>query len=218
MSKLITTGSIVKVCGVTRLDDARAAIDFGATAIGLNFYPSSPRFLTSAQAKQLRQLIGDQALAVGVFVSKATDLVSMLQIAAEAELDAIQVHGPFPHSRADLQPFRAWRALPVDSSFSPNLLNGFDQYLLDTPSADHGGSGVSFDWNLIRNLSQPFIIAGGLDGSNVAAAISATGAVGADAASKLESAPGIKDHVKMKLFIDAARAALSVVSTGVVPR
>lgn len=195
---------VVKVCGVTDEEDARASIEAGAHALGFNFWPRSPRYLPLDRAG--RFVPGLDVLKVGVFVDASAATVA--EAVAALRLDIVQLHGPVVPPLAPGT--RWWRAQPVKPGFTAALLNdpGAEAYLLDAPAgALHGGSGQTFDWSLIRGLRQRIVLAGGLDASNVADAIRAVSPWGVDACSRLESAPGKKDHRKVAEFVSAALAA-----------
>lgn len=192
---------MVKICGITNRDDARAAVESGASALGFNFYPESKRYVTPHLAAELITEVPSGVLKVGVFVNEAP-----VELAERLGLDVLQVHGTpsiWPRQRL-------WRALSVTSLFRAGDLDGVeaDAYLLDAPAgALYGGTGETFDWNLIRGLPRRIIVAGGLDGDNVARAIAVAQPWGVDACSRIESAPGKKDHQKMAAFITAALRA-----------
>lgn len=192
---------MVKICGITNQADALAAIDCGATALGFNFWPKSPRYLAPERAAELLAGLPATVWKVGVFVNEPPEHVSAL---AEAlRLDAVQLHGDsaFPSG------LRVWKALAVDAAFQPELLDQFlaDAFLLDAPAgALYGGTGRSFDWRRVAGLRHKIILAGGLDATNVRDAIRVARPWGVDACSRLESAPGKKDHQKMAAFVKAA--------------
>lgn len=188
---------IIKICGVTNLDDARAACDAGATAIGLNFFPRSPRYIDPETAAPIAAAIPRGVLKVGVFVNEAP-----ADLAAQLGLDIIQVHGQAP-----APDYRYWQAVSVRPDFAPAELDAYsaEAFLLDAPAGDqYGGTGRTFDWAGIGSLTQKVIIAGGLDETNVARAIELAQPWGVDACSRLERTPGLKDHRKMAAFIAAA--------------
>jgi phosphoribosylanthranilate isomerase len=191
---------IVKICGITNETDAEVAIEAGANALGINFYPRSPRFVTLEQARRVTRLPGNH-LRVGIFVNAEPD--ELLRMTAEAGLDVVQVHGAFRRTR-----LRTWRGLRAGEP-APAEDEGVEAYLLDTPGTDFGGSGRTFDWSLAASFPRRKIVAGGLDEWNVAAAIEASAPWGVDACSRLESSPGIKDANRVRAFIKAARAALA---------
>lgn len=196
---------IVKVCGITRAEDAAAALDAGANAIGFNFYARSPRYLTPEAAAGIDT---PGARRVGVFVNESPAQIS--EIARIAALDTVQLHGEESIGPAGLA---VWRAMQVTADFelAPDAAGGAEALLLDGPAGElYGGAGRTFDWNLARAASVRIIIAGGLDASNVAQAIAIARPWGVDACSRLEAAPGIKDQVKMQAFIRTACQALGL--------
>jgi phosphoribosylanthranilate isomerase len=181
---------MVKICGITRREDALAAVDAGASAIGFIFYSKSPRFVTPSVAAKLSE--GLSTLKVGVFVDESPASIDAAMRAAK--LDIAQVYGG-----AALSHTRVWKAFrPSD----PVEVNGAEAILLDGPA-----NGISFDWKTARDPHHKIIVAGGLDASNVAEAIRIAQPWGVDASSRLESAPGIKDHEKVRAFVKAAQEA-----------
>lgn len=197
--------TLVKVCGITSLDDARAAIDAGAEALGFNFYPKSPRYLTPRQAAGITARIPAEILKVGVFVNESP--ATLESVAREAGLDVVQLHGDEPPDQVP-QNLRVWKAFRVNDQFSLDQLDAFpaEAFLLDTPTSLYGGSGHTLDWNRARGASRRILLAGGLDESNVRDAIATAQPWGVDACSRLESSPGIKDHSRMARFIAAAHS------------
>jgi phosphoribosylanthranilate isomerase len=197
---------ILKVCGITCADDAAAAIEAGATAIGFNFYPRSPRYIAPERAAAIAT---PGARRVGVFVNEAPARVE--EIARIAGLNIAQLHGD--ESAADYPGGLAvWKAARVGEgfTFAPYENAPAEALLLDGPAAElYGGAGRVFDWRLAARSSKRIIVAGGLDAGNVARAIQLAKPWGVDACSRIESAPGIKDHRKMIDFLLAAKAALA---------
>lgn len=195
---------IVKVCGITNPEDALVAAGEGVSALGFVFYPRSPRYIDPARAAGIIAKLPREIWKVGVFVNTAPDAIA--RIAAEAGLDVVQLHGDESH--ADVPPgMRTWKAFRVDAGFKPERLEGWDveAILLDSAApGEYGGTGRPFHWELARGLNRRFILAGGLDAENVREAIRQVKPWGVDASSRLESAPGKKDHVKMRAFIQAA--------------
>jgi len=182
---------MVKVCGITRRQDAEAAVAAGASAIGFIFYPQSPRYVTPETAAELGN--GLDVWKVGVFVDESPASIEAMMRAAH--LDVAQVYGgELPSVQ------RVWRALRPDSPARPG--ETVEAILLDGPA-----NGVPFEWNQARGLSRKLILAGGLNASNVAEAIRIVQPWGVDASSGLESAPGIKDHDKVRQFVKAAQEA-----------
>ena len=184
---------MVKVCGITRREDALVAAEAGATAIGFIFYPQSPRYITPEKAAALGESLN--VWKVGIFVDESP--VTIESVMRAAHLDVAQIYGGDAPAGA-----RVWKAFRVDESFDRSLGENAEAVFLDSAK-----NGVSFDWKLARNAGPKVIVAGGLDASNVAAAIDAAKPWGVDASSKLESAPGIKDHDKVRAFVKAAREA-----------
>lgn len=192
---------MVKICGITNREDALAAIEGGASALGFNFWPKSPRYVPPERAAELLGGLPGGAWKVGVFVNEAAETVARL--AGELGLDVVQLHGE-AEAPAGL---RVWRAFPVDAAFRADLLELYpaEAFLLDAPAgAQVGGTGRSFDWRRAAGLKHRIILAGGLDADNVREAIRTARPWGVDACSRLESAPGKKDHRKMAAFLKAA--------------
>lgn len=191
---------MVKICGITNRDDALAAVEAGASALGFNFYPKSPRYLSPQAAQAIVAELPPTVLKVGVFVDETNPAIQA--ILREAALDIAQVHG-----KQTVYGFRCWRARQVNSSFRCESLDdpAAEAFLLDAPSEElRGGTGRTFDWSKARIPGRRIVIAGGLDGDNVRQAIEQAEPWGVDACSRLESNPGKKDRLKMKQFIKAA--------------
>jgi phosphoribosylanthranilate isomerase len=197
---------ILKICGITNQEDAAAAIAGGATAIGFNFYPRSPRYIAPERAAEIGSPPGVRR--VGVFVNEAHARVE--EIARIAALGVAQLHGDetpadYPASLA------VWKAVRVSGSldFSRYEDCPVEALLLDGSAGElYGGAGKTFDWRLAAAIRRPIVLAGGLDASNVAEAVALAHPWGVDACSRIESAPGKKDHRKMNEFLQAAKAAL----------
>ncbi len=181
---------MIKVCGITRRDDAQAAADAGATALGFIFYKPSPRYITPEQAAAIGD--GLAVLKVGIFVDESPATIESAMRAAN--LDIAQMYSGTPPPAT-----RVWKAYRM-SGTALQPVQDCEAVLLDSPQ-----SGESFDWRLARNAAERVIIAGGLDASNVREAIRQAAPWGVDASSRLESAPGIKDHEKVRQFIKAAQ-------------
>jgi phosphoribosylanthranilate isomerase len=213
MDSANNTRFVIKICGIANPEDGVAAADAGASAVGLNFYPRSPRYVSLGKAREIAAALPSSVLRVGIFVNPAWD--DLVRTAASVPLDVVQVHGILQGPGDGL---RLWKALAVDHRFNPNKMKSgeAEAYLLDTPAAGFGGSGQTFDWSRIMarsgGTSERFLVAGGLDGSNVAAAIAATKPWGVDACSRLEIRPGQKDAHKVRDFVDAARQAFEALA------
>ena len=190
---------MVKVCGITNAEDALAAVDAGVSALGFNFYLKSPRFIRPDAAR----VIADQVpavLRVGVFVNETADFIQRCMDASGMDVAQVYVSALPPG-------LRTWRARNVDVTFETSELNdpAPEAFLLDAPAPGvHGGTGHTFDWRLVPMVQRRIVLAGGLDASNVARAIAIAKPWGVDSCSKLESAPGRKDHKKVRDFIEAA--------------
>jgi phosphoribosylanthranilate isomerase len=192
---------MVKICGITNRDDVLAAIDGGASALGFNFWPNSPRYIAPERAELLLETVSPPVWKVGVFVNERPEEVQAL--ARRLELDVVQLHGDclLPEG------VRAWKAVSVGPYFDISQLEQYaaEAFLLDAPAGQaYGGAGRTFDWALAAGARRKIILAGGLDASNVRLAIRSARPWGVDACSRLESAPGRKDHNKMAEFIKAA--------------
>lgn len=197
---------ILKVCGITCAEDAGAAIEAGATAIGFNFYRRSPRYIAPERAAAIAT---PGVRRVGVFVNELA--IRIEEIARLAALDIAQLHGDETASDYPAA-LTVWKAARVGEGFTfePYEDAPAEALLLDGPAAGlYGGAGVTFDWQLAARSAKRIIIAGGLDAGNVARAVQLAKPWGVDACSRIESAPGVKDHRKMIDFLLAAKAALA---------
>ena len=182
---------MIKICGITRREDAEAAVAAGASALGFIFYRPSPRYIAPERVAEIAN--GLPITKVGVFVNESAASVEAVMRAAN--LDIAQIYGgDAPRAR------RTWKAFRVGQGVLST--DGAEAILLDGPT-----NGQGFDWALARGAAERVIVAGGLDASNVAEAIRIAKPWGVDASSRLESAPGIKDHEKVRLFVEAARKA-----------
>jgi phosphoribosylanthranilate isomerase len=197
----------VKICGLTRVEDAVAACEYHADVIGLNFYAHSPRCVSLERAREIRAAIGAQALVAGVFVKPERESVELML--HQLGLDMLQIHGdesgellegwPVPVLRPfSLRPGHAAELLPRGSDFV--LIDSYDPRL-------YGGTGRSIPIDDLRKLDlERCFVAGGLTPETVTA-VAALGPYGVDVASGVESAPGIKDRVKLRSFIENAKSA-----------
>lgn len=197
----------IKICGVTRAEDALAAVRFGADALGFNFWPGSKRHVTPAVARGIIARLPPFVTAVGVFVNQLEG--EMRAVAAEAGIQVFQLHGDEPPELCARLPLPVVKAIPVDQVRTLSRLLSYDvsAFLLDTPSRGYGGSGEPFDWSLAEGVSEvaPVILAGGLTPENVAAAVRAVRPYAVDVASGVESSPGVKDMDRMSRFFAAVR-------------
>jgi phosphoribosylanthranilate isomerase len=189
---------MVKICGITNLEDAMAAVEGGASALGFNFWQRSPRYVTGECARRLIQNLPPGILKAGVFVDEDRAFVS--QMARSVGLDIVQLHGQetpsdFPDD------FPVWKAMRIRETFDPAAidLGGAEALLLDGPA-----NGVPFDWTIAAGIPAKVIVAGGLDAGNVRRAIEQARPWGVDACSRIEISPGKKDHFRMAQFLKAA--------------
>jgi len=203
----------VKICGITNLPDAKAAVEAGANSLGFNFYEKSLRRVVTADAAQIRSKLPEGIEAVGVFVNaKPADINSLR---AFVRFETAQLHGdedPNTVSRvaSSLPVIKAFR---VDANFSMSTFDRFPDafaFLLDGARAgQYGGTGQTTDWDFARraNVNRRIILSGGLKIENVAEAVRLVRPYAVDVASGIETKPGRKDHAKMKEFIEEVRRA-----------
>ncbi len=204
---------LVKICGITTLADARAAVDAGADALGFMFYALSKRFLEVAHARAIIDELPARVAKVGVFVNPTE--AEVRHVIAATGIDTLQFHGDeAPELCASFRPLRVWKAFRMadaESLRTARFHTDADAWLLDSHvPGSLGGTGQSFDWDLAiaaKQLGRPVILAGGLNPENVAAAIRHVRPFGVDVSSGVESEPGKKDHAKVTAFIRDSRAA-----------
>jgi phosphoribosylanthranilate isomerase len=196
----------VKICGVTRLEDALQAARLGADALGFNFWPGSKRFLAPAAARSIVERLPPFVTPVGVFVNQPE--AEIRRAAEESGVRVLQLHGDEPPELCARLPLPVVKAVRVGGALPLDALRAYPvaAFLLDAPSAGYGGSGATFDWSLAEGVAGlgPLILAGGLTPENVAAAVRRVRPYAVDVASGVESAPGVKDVSKMTRFIAAA--------------
>jgi phosphoribosylanthranilate isomerase len=204
-------GARVKVCGITSPEDAQLAAEAGASAIGLVFWPGSPRFVDRALARRIVDALPSFVLRVGVFVDQSLDMLT--RTSEDVGLDIIQLHGSERPEMVACLPRRALKAIRVAGDSVLDEVERFEgaAILLDTADeARPGGTGKSFDWRLAQQVRArvPFLVlAGGLTADNVAQAIRSVGPDAVDVSSGVESRPGKKDAARLKAFMDAVRSA-----------
>lgn len=201
----------VKICGITNLEDARAAVNSGADALGFNFYRRSVRYIAPLDARKIIDKLPSTVLTVGVFVNEV-EPEQVARLADTAGVAAVQLHGDeSPDYCRELKNRFRIKALRVDAAFSPETAARYktEAILLDAfDKKARGGTGRTFDWELARHtgkLVQKLFLAGGLSPENVGEAIRAVNPFAVDACSSLESAPGKKDAVRVASFVAAAR-------------
>jgi len=214
----------IKICGITSVEDALAAVDAGADAIGLNFYPRSSRFVSLDTAAEISAAVGDQAKKIGVFVN--ADFPTIQQARDVAKLDGVQLHGDespeFAAQSFGCPTIRARRfdqhgVAAIEGDLKACLAAGRlpDAVLVDAASpGQYGGTGETLSWPDLADhcnwlAGRPLILAGGLTPENIAEAIRTVCPHGVDVASGVESSPGVKDHEKIRAFVEAAKAAFA---------
>jgi len=217
----------VKICGITRLEDARLAVDLGASALGFNFYPRSPRYIPPAAASTIIRQLPPFVVTVGVFADE-TDAGRVCAVAREARVGALQLHGPrFPAANGPVVSgptvngpnvngvfgdYPVIRAVPIRDRIEPEqfAVPGVSAFLLDAFDPELiGGTGKTIDWAVAREAKKfgPVILAGGLTPENVGEAIWQVKPFAVDVASGVESAPGKKDPAKLRAFFAAVEKA-----------
>lgn len=205
----------VKICGNTRLEDARQAVEAGADLLGFIFYPKSPRKISIGEARAISRVLRGRAILVGVFVNEPIEAVEATL--AEAELDLAQLHGEETLATVAAfggTAFKAMKRARVAGASAEEYAGAgptdpnWPQLLLDADHATlYGGTGQRADEGLAATLARQhrLLLAGGLNPENVAAAIAAVQPWGVDVASGVEAEPGIKDHARVSRFVAQAR-------------
>jgi len=195
----------VKICGITRLEDALAAADAGANAIGFVFWPTSPRFIDPHRARAIAAQLPPFVTPVGLFVNQPREYVG--GVASLVRLGAVQLHGDETPEFAASIAAPVIRALPIDKAqaWPPGMT-----LLLDAPDpVQRGGTGRTIDWMAAAAIAarRRVLLAGGLTPDNVAGAIAQVHPFGIDVSSGVERAPGIKDHQRIKALFEAVHDA-----------
>ncbi len=198
----------VKICGITAIDDAHAAVEAGADALGFVFAAGSPRAVTPAQAAGITSTLPPFVWTVGVFVDQP--LEDVIRIAGDVHLQAVQLHGAEPADYSACLPLPVIRAIRVRNAGSLNLVGAYPAraFLLDAyVEGQAGGTGKTLAWDVAATVTgkAPIILSGGLRPETVADAIRRVRPFGVDVSSGVERAPGHKDHAKLKEFIDHVR-------------
>jgi phosphoribosylanthranilate isomerase len=212
--------TLVKICGITNLDDARAAIAAGADMLGFNFHRPSPRFVEPQEARKIIEALStapiDHAITtIGVFVNEVTP-GSVMRIVEEAGVGGVQLHGDesieFCHDLKLLLKDRFLiKVLRVTGAFAPSEVQHYqaDAIMLDAFHGDlRGGTGQVIDWAIgrsARELVPRLFLAGGLSPENVTQAITQVNPYAVDACSSIESSPGRKNSARMNAFVQAVR-------------
>lgn len=203
----------VKICGITNLEDARAALDAGADELGFNFWKGSRRHIRPEAARRIIDELASSILCVGVFVDEEGP-EAVARAASESGVGAVQLHGSeSPEFCTRLRELRVIKAMRVGPDFRIESVADYpaEAILLDAYSEQsRGGTGRTFDWSLARRarvLAPRLYLAGGLTPENVGDAIAEVGPFAVDVCSGVEVSPGRKDAARVRAFVEAARAS-----------
>jgi len=199
----------IKVCGITRLEDALIASRLGVDAVGFVFYPKSPRYIEPAKAATIIRQLPPFVSAVGLFVNPSQDEIA--DVLKSVPLGVIQLHGDESPEFCKSQRRRVLKAISVGSKDDLKKASAYDcPILLDAkaPQGVYGGTGTSFDWSLLEGFehSHPLILAGGLNATNIEEALSHRQWFAVDVSSGVEVSPGIKDDTKLSDFVGRVNA------------
>ncbi len=203
----------IKFCGMTRVDDVRAAIDLGVNAIGLVFAAGSPRLLNLNKAESIANLHAPMMIRVALFRNSPANYVR--EVLATMPIEVLQFHGDEDAEYCEQFQRPYWKAIGManGSAALNQQINSHPRassFVLDSHlQGAAGGSGQVFDWsNWPRDKRHSLVLAGGLHADNIASAIVATQCMAVDVSSGIETSPGLKDQNKMQAFVRAARGAL----------
>ena len=200
---------LVKICGITRLTDARHAVACGVDALGFVFWPESPRYITPERAVDIIATLPAHVTAVGVFVNESVDGIRV--IVERTGIGAVQLHGDETPDYALALGWPVWRAFTVEraeamsSAWPPQTT-----VLVDAADpVRRGGTGVKVDWGRAAGIARahPIVLAGGLTPENVVEAIETVRPYGVDVSSGVEDSPGVKNVDKIERFLTGARSA-----------
>lgn len=205
--------TLIKICGITNLEDAVAAVAAGADALGFNFYKPSPRYITPQRARGIIEQLPDAIIKVGVFVNEESPKV-VQDIANQAGVTALQLHGDespdYCHELATDK--YVIKTFAVSDDFDPQLPKSYQVHaiMLDTKHNKlRGGTGRVFDWSVAQQVSKivpRLYLAGGLSPENVAEAVETVRPYAVDACSSLEDQPGTKNEERMRAFVIAVKS------------
>lgn len=211
---------LVKICGITNVEDARAAVEAGADMLGFVFFPRSPRYVTPQEAREVVLEIrerGFEGRVAGVFVNETLEQVE--QVMEAAGLDLAQLHGkeaPEMVRKLGARAFKSLQAQDLDTAralmanYRDVVKGNVPAFIADAPPAQlPGGNGLVADWSVARAIARefPILLAGGLNIGNVRQAIETVRPYGVDVSSGVERTPGLKDHGKVREFITEAKGA-----------
>jgi len=206
----------VKICGIRSVEEAEAALDAGADALGFNFWPKSPRYITPKSAGEIIARLSPMASTVGVFVNE--DAARILEIATELRLSAVQLHGDeSPDYCARLSSIKTIKAIRVGQDFDLRVIEGYSvaMVLLDSDiKGSYGGTGRRFDWRIAVEAKRlaPIILAGGINTENVWDAITHVRPAAIDVCSGVEAERGRKDLNKLRSFMAVVARANALIA------
>jgi phosphoribosylanthranilate isomerase len=202
--------TVVKICGITNLDDALAAVGAGADALGFNFYKPSPRYITPQAAREIIEQLPETVLKVGVFVNE--ELEDVRKVAKEAGLRSLQLHGDeSPEYCRELAGYSVIKTFAVSDTLDIQAVHEYkvEAIMLDTKHNNlRGGTGQVFDWSIAQQAAPTIpklFLAGGLSPENVQNAVEIVRPFAVDACSALEDTPGKKNHERVRVFINTVR-------------
>ena len=207
----------VKICGIRSLEDAEAALDAGADALGFNFWQQSPRYVDPAAAREIIAKLPPMATVVGVFVNEEANRI--VTLASELGLSAVQLHGDEPPEFcASLGSIKTIKAIRVGQDFDLGVLKSYavNLVLLDSNiKGSYGGTGQSFDWSIAIEAQRwaRIILAGGLTAENVAHAIAQVRPWAIDVCSGVEAEPGRKDLAQVRQFMSVVAQANALIAS-----
>jgi len=207
----------VKICGIRSLEEAEAALEAGADALGFNFWKPSPRYVEPETAREIIARLPRMAATIGVFVNEERDRV--LELASELRLSAVQLHGDeTPEFCEELSSIKTIKAIRVGRDFDLNQIGQYavGMILLDSKvSGNYGGTGRRFDWRIAIEAKQlaPIILAGGLTTETVWDAVTHVRPAAIDVCSGVEAEPGRKDFARLQHFMSVVTRANALITS-----
>ena len=204
------TRTRIKICGITNHEDAANAVASGADALGFNFFTGSTRYISPEKAAEICAQVPAFVATVGLFVNEP--IADVNRIIASLRLGLVQFHGDETPEYCDSvgHPYmKALRATNRDQiAVEAQSFETAQAILVDTATdGQFGGTGKTFDWSMLPDLGKPMVLAGGLDATNVGAAIAVTHPYAVDVSGGVERSRGVKDVAKMKKFVEAVQSA-----------
>lgn len=200
----------IKICGITNLEDARAACDAGADYLGFVLYDKSPRAVSPGALRRLTEKLDGKVRTVGVFVNEKA--LTIAKVAADCGLSIVQLCGEEQYDSFRSFPLPVWRVIRIQNDQAVPAPSKWtaERYVLDSSQAGcYGGTGVAMDWIIAAKIAKEhkIMLAGGLTPNNIATALRIVRPFGVDVSSGIELRRGKKDHEKMRFFIEAVKKA-----------